>query len=534
MSGGGFFRSTSIVGAFTLISRVTGLLRDMVYSRMFGAGLLMDAFLVAFKIPNFMRRLFAEGAFSQAFVPVVSEYKVQRSHDEVRELVDGAMGTMAWFLSVVTIIGILAAPVFVLVFAPGFRTDGARFDLTVEMLRWTFPFILFISLAALAGGVLNSYGKFAVPATTSTLMNVVMIVFAALIAPHFERPGIVLAIGVFVAGFVQLAFQLPFMLKLGLLRRPRWSWGHEGVRKIGRLMLPAIFGSSVSQVALLLDTLIASFLVTGSIAWLYYADRLVEFPLGVFSIALATVILPGLAAHHASQSPERFAATLDWAVKLTTIVVLPATLALLLLSGPLTVTIFQYGEFDAHDARMSALALMAYSSGLMAFSMVKVLAPGYFARQDTRTPVKIGIQSLGVSMGLNLLVVLPLALMHPDRPGLHALLALNTGIGAWFNATMLYRGLRRQHVLHHSPGWGRTLWQIVAGCALMCAFLWFVAGDTERWVAMDALHRAGWMLLLVVGGAGIYFGTLYVLGMRVSHLRVQNVVVPPRPPEAAP
>jgi putative peptidoglycan lipid II flippase len=534
LSGGGFFRSTSIVGAFTLISRVTGLLRDMVYSRMFGAGLLMDAFLVAFKIPNFMRRLFAEGAFSQAFVPVVSEYKVQRPHDDVRELVDGAMGTMAWFLSVVTIVGVVAAPVFVLVFAPGFRDDAGRFDLTVDMLRWTFPFILFISLAALAGGVLNSYGKFAVPATTSTLMNIVMIVFAAFIAPYFPQPGIVLAIGVFVSGLVQLGFQLPFMIKLGLLRRPRWRWSDEGVRRIGRLMLPAIFGSSVSQVALLLDTLIASFLATGSIAWLYYADRLVEFPLGVFSIALATVILPGLAAHHASQSPERFASTLDWAVRLTTIVVLPATLALLLLAGPLTVAVFHYGAFDEQDARMSTLALMAYSSGLMGFSMVKVLAPGYFARQDTRTPVRIGIQSLVLSMSLNLAIVLPLAFIYPDRPGLHALLALTNGIGAWFNATMLYRGLRRQHVLHHGAGWRRTMGQVLAANVLMGLFLWFVGGDTQRWLEMDAWHRVGWMGLLVVGGAGIYFGTLYVLGMRVSHLRMQRVVVPPRPAENVP
>jgi len=531
---GGFFRSTSIVGAFTLISRVTGLLRDMVYSRMFGAGLLMDAFLVAFKIPNFMRRLFAEGAFSQAFVPVVSEYKVQRPHDEVRELVDGAMGTMAWFLSVVTIIGIIAAPVFVLVFAPGFRLDGERFDLTVDMLRWTFPFILFISLAALAGGVLNSYGKFAVPATTSTLMNIVMIVVAAFVAPYFAQPGLVLAIGVFVSGLVQLGFQLPFLLKLGLLRRPRWSWGHEGVRKIGRLMLPAIFGSSVSQVALLLDTVIASFLATGSIAWLYYADRLVEFPLGVFSIALATVILPGLAAHHASQEPARFAATLDWAVKLTTIIVLPATLALLLLAGPLTVTIFHYGRFDEQDVRMATLALMAYSSGLMGFSMVKVLAPGYFARQDTKTPVRIGIQSLSVNMALNLAIVLPLAFIYPDRPGLHALLALNNGIGAWFNATMLYRGLRKQQVLQHAPGWRRTFWQVLAGNVAMGLFLWLVAGDTDRWIQMDAWHRVGWMTILVVGGGGIYFGMLYVLGLRVQHLRVQRPVAPPQPAEPAP
>ena len=529
---GGFFKSTSIVGAFTLLSRVTGLLRDMVYSRMFGAGVLMDAFLVAFKIPNFMRRLFAEGAFSQAFVPVVSEYKVQRTHDEVRELVDGAAGTLAWFLTVVTLVGVLAAPLLVLLFAPGFRVDAGKFDLTVEMLRWTFPYLLFISLAALAGGVLNSYGKFAVPAITSTLMNLVMIVFDAWIAPSFARPGIVLAIGVFVAGIVQLAFQVPYLVKMGLLRRPRWRWGDEGVRKIGRLMLPAIFGSSVSQVALLLDVLIASFLATGSIAWLYYADRLMEFPLGVFSIALATVILPGLAAHHAAQSPERFTATLDWALRLVVIVVLPATAALIVLSGPLTVTIFHYGKFDEHDVRMASLALTAYATGLLAFSMVKVLAPGYFARQDTRTPVRIGIQSLGVNIGLNLAVVLPLALMFPGRPGLHALLALNNGIGAWYNSTMLYRGLRRQGVLHHASGWRRMLWQVAVGNVVMIAFLWFVAGDTQRWIEMGAWSRAQWMTLLVVGGGGLYFGTLYVLGMRLHELRVRPAG--PQPPAAQP
>ncbi len=516
---GGFFRNTSIVGAFTLLSRVSGLLRDMVYSRMFGAGVLMDAFLVAFKIPNFMRRLFAEGAFSQAFVPVVSEYKVRRPHDEVRELVDGAAGTLATFLALVTVVGILLAPLLVLLFAPGFRADADKYQLTVEMLRWTFPYLLFISLTALASGVLNSYGRFAVPAFTSTLLNLTMIVFAAFVAPRFERPGIALAIGVFVAGVVQLGFQVPFMARLGLLRRPRWRWDHEGVRKIGRLMLPAIFGSSVAQVSLLLDTLIASFLATGSIAWLYYADRLMEFPLGVFSIALGTVILPGLAAQHAAAAPERFAATLDWALRLTLLVVVPATLALLVLAGPLTVAIFHYGEFDAHDVRMAALALMAYASALLGFSMVKVLAPGYFARQDTRTPVRIGLQALSLSMGLNLLVVLPLALYH-ERPGLHALLALNTGLGAWFNSIMLYRGLRRQGVLQHGPGWKKLALQMLVANALLVGFLWWFGGDTERWLATGAWQRVLWMSGLVVGGAALYFGTLAALGLRVRHLRV--------------
>jgi putative peptidoglycan lipid II flippase len=253
-----------------------------------------------------------------------------------------------------------------------------------------------------------------------------------------------------------------------------------------------------------------------------------EFPLGVFSIALATVILPGLAAHHAAQAPGRFTATLDWALRLTVVVVLPATVALVVLAGPLTVTIFHYGKFDEHDVRMASLALMAYASGLLAFSMVKVLAPGYFARQDTKSPVRIGIQALAVNMGLNLVVVLPLALIYPDRPGLHALLALNNGIGAWYNSPMLYRGLRRQGVLHHAAGWRRMLWQVLAGNVVMVAFLWFVAGDTQRWIDMGAWARVQWMTLLVVGGAALYFGTLYILGMRLHELRVRPAG-PPAP-----
>jgi putative peptidoglycan lipid II flippase len=292
------------------------------------------------------------------------------------------------------------------------------------------------------------------------------------------------------------------------------------VRRIGRLMLPAIFGSSVSQVALLLDTLIASFLVTGSIAWLYYADRLMEFPLGVFSIALATVILPGLAAHHASRSQEQFRATLDWALRLTIVIVLPATLALVVLSEPLTIAIFHYGEFDARDVHMSSLALMAYASALLGFSLVKVLAPGFFARQDTKTPMRIGLQSLGVNMGLNVAIVLPLALTH-NQPGLHALLALNNGLGAWYNSTMLYRGLRRQGVLTHGPGWKRLWFQVVAGNVAMAAFLWWFAGNAHEWLGMRALERAGRMGLLVVGGATIYFGTMVALGLRVPDLKVR-------------
>ncbi len=308
----------------TLLSRVSGMLRDMVYSQVFGAGPLMDAFFIAFKIPNFLRRLSGEGAFSQAFVPVVSEYRIRRSPDEVRELVNGVTGTFGVALFVITAIGVVAAPVIIFMFAPGFRAEGGRFDLAVDMLRWTFPYLFFISLVSLASGVLNSYGRFGAAAFTPVMLNVIMIVTAFLVAPSTPNPGVVLAMGVFVSGVIQLAFLWPFMVRLGVAGMPRWNWAHEGVRRVARLMLPGIFGSSVAQVSLLLDSLVASFLLTGSISWLYYADRLVEFPMGMFTIALATVVLPALSAHHASQSPQRFAATLDWSVRLVFLFVTPA------------------------------------------------------------------------------------------------------------------------------------------------------------------------------------------------------------------
>jgi putative peptidoglycan lipid II flippase len=513
----GFLRSTSVVGGLTLLSRISGLARDMVYSHAFGAGTLMDAFLVAFKIPNFLRRLTAEGAFSQAFVPVVSEYKVRRSPEEVRHLVGGVSGTLGALLFVVTLIGVLAAPVLVTIFAPGFYGDGGRFDLTVGMLRLTFPYLLFISLVALASGILNSYGRFAVPAFTPVLLNLVMIVFASLIAPNFDQPGLVLAAGVFVAGVVQLTVQLPALKSIGMLTMPRWDRAHEGVRRIGRLMLPGIFGSSVAQVSLLLDTLIASFLVTGSIAWMYYADRLVEFPLGVFSIALATVILPGLSSHHANESKAEFAATLDWALRMTFLIVTPAAVGLLMLSGPLMATIFGYGEFGARDVRMSSFALMAYSIGLIGFSMVKVLAPGYFARQDTRTPVKVGMIALGVNMGFNLTVVVPAYLAGFPAP--HALLALSTGMSAFVNSGLLYRGLRRDGVYAPSHRWRRLVPQVLAANLAMAAFLWWATGDWAAWPAMATARRVVTMAGCVGIGGAIYFLVLFALGARPGDFR---------------
>ncbi len=513
----GFLRNTTIVGLLTLLSRVTGVIRDMVYLISFGAGPLMDAFLVAFKIPNFMRRLTAEGAFSQAFVPVISEYKAQKGHDEVRALVAGVSGVFGLVLFVITLIGVVAAPVLTFLFAPGWHGGDSRFDLTVEMLRFTFPYLFFISLVALGSGVLNSYGRFAVPALNQTLLNVVMIVAAGVVAPYFPNPGLVLAIGVFVAGLVQLVAQFPALRALRLLPRPRLDRAHEGVRRIARLMLPGIFGSSVAQVSLLLDTIIASFLVVGSVTWLYSADRLVEFPMGVFSIALATVILPGLSSHHSEKSPAKFEATLDWALRLTMTVVVPASVGLLMLSGPLIATIFGYGAFTDRDVLMCAYALMAYSLGLVGFSMVKVLAPGYFARQDTKTPVKVGIIALAFNMAFNVGVVVPAFLNGFPVP--HVLLAVSTGLSALINATLLYRGLRRDGIYRPSAAWRRLLPQVALASVAMALFLWWISGDWTAWTGWPAARRIGWLAIAVAGGGAVYFGVLALAGLRPRDLK---------------
>jgi putative peptidoglycan lipid II flippase len=511
------FKSTSVVGLTTLLSRVTGLARDMVYSQAFGAGTMMDAFLVAYKIPNFLRRLFAEGSFSQSFVPVISEYKVRRQPDEVRELIGGVFGTLGGVLFVVTLIGVIAAPLIVLMFAPGFTQQPGKYELTVQMLRWTFPYLFFISLTALFSGVLNSYSRFGVPAFTQVIMNVVMVVFAVVIAPHTANPGITLAIGVFVSGLLQVFFQMPFVAQLGLMSWPRWRPAADGVRRIGKLMLPGIIGSSMAQVSLLLDTLIASFLMTGSIAWLYYADRLMEFPLGVFSIALATVILPRLSAQHANESKQHFSATLDWSLRLVMLMVTPAAVALLVFAGPLTATIFGYGKFTPRDIEMATYALMAYSWGLLGFSLVKVLAPGYFARQDTRTPVRVGLIALAVNMGLNVGVVLPANYLGFPVP--HVLLATSTCASAAVNTFMLWRGLRREGVYRPGPGWTALLVQIGCASVAMAALLVWMGGDVAGWLAVSPLHRAARLAGCIVAGAALYFAVLFLTGLRPSQLR---------------
>jgi putative peptidoglycan lipid II flippase len=514
---GAIFKSTAVTGVATLVSRITGLVREMIYAQAFGASAFMDAWLVAFKIPNFLRRLFAEGSFSQAFVPVISEYKLKRSQDETRDLVDDVAGTFGVVLFVVTLIGVIAAPLIILIFAPGWYDEPDKWHLASSMLRWTFPYLFFISLSALFSGVLNSYGKFALPAYTQVIMNIVMIVVAMWIAPHTANPGVTLAMGVFVSGLLQVGFQVPAVIRLGLFKWPRWRPAAEGVRRIGKLMLPGIFGSSVAQVSLLLDTQIATFLITGSVSWLYYADRLMEFPLGVFSIALATVILPGLSRHHAGDSPERFTATLDWALRLVILLVSPAAVAMLVFAGPLTATTFGYGAFKAHDVQMASYALMAYSWGLLGFSLVKVLAPGYFARQDTRTPVRVGLIALGCNMALNVIVVLPAK--HFGFPYPHILIATSTCISAAINTTLLWRGLVRAGVYKPQPGWGALLLRVVFANAAMAALLIWLGGEIESWLAATPLERAARLALCVVAAAAAYFAALYLSGIRLAQMR---------------
>ncbi len=504
----------------TTLSRVLGLVRDVVFARYFGAGMDTDAFFIAFKIPNFLRRLFAEGAFSQAFVPVLTEYKTRRSRDDVRNLSAHVVGTLGVILFVITLIGVIAAPILVMAFAPGFIGDQPRLDLTAAMLRITFPYILFISLTALAGGILNSYSKFAVPAITPVLLNLVMIGAAIWGAPYMETPIMALAWGVFFAGIVQLLFQLPFLYRMKLLSLPRWGWQDEGVRRILRLMVPALFGSSVVQINLLFDVLIASFLAAGSVSWLYYSDRLVEFPLGVFGIALATVILPKLSQRHAEKSHEHFSLTLDWALRWVVIIGTPAALGLFLLAGPLITTIFHYGEFSDHSVHMARMSLMAYSFGLMGFILVKILAPGYYARQDTKTPVKYGIISMLANMVLNVLFVVPMVYLSFDGP--HAGLALATACSAFINAGLLYRGLRKKGVYHLHPGWLKLILRVMIASICMALVLWFGSGDLQTWLQWGLMDRAMHLSLWVLVGGLVYFGVLFGAGLRPQQLMMKS------------
>lgn len=516
VSGRSLIQSTSVVSGMTLVSRILGLVRDMVLARFFAISIVMDAFLVANRIPNMLRRFFAEGAFSQGFVPVMARYREKHSHAEAREFIDAIAGTFAIILFVVTLLGVLAAPVLVAIVAPGFIGDGGDFELATMMLRFTFPYLFFISLTAFAGGVLNTYGRFAVPAFTPVILNIALIAGVYFWAPHLEEPGMALAYAVFVAGVIQLLLQIPFLMKIRALPRPRWSWRHEGVQRSMRLMLPAIFGSSVAQINVLVGGIIASLLGVGKISLLYYSDRLMEFPLGLFGIALATVTLPYLSRQFSNDAHDEFAATIDWSMRLVLLIATPAAAGLIVLAQPLVATIFYGGAFSADDVAMTALALQAFAIGLVGFSFVKILAPAYFARHDTRTPVRIALIALGVNFVLS--VSLAWYLTSRGFAGNHAGLAVAISVAALVNAWLLYRGLKKDGVIRSSRGWGSLIAKTLLATSVMVALVFWMDRPVAWWLDADALTRAVWLAVTIAAGAASYGLVLLMLGLRVSSL----------------
>jgi putative peptidoglycan lipid II flippase len=518
--------------AGTFVSRLLGLVREVVVANVFGASAATDAFWVAFRIPNFMRRLFAEGSFSTAFVPALTEMKEKGSHEDLRLMIARVAGTLGAVLLVITALGMLFAPYVTTLFALGSQDEPAKFQLTSDLLRITFPFLLFISLTAMAGGVLNTFHRFALPAITPVIMNLCMIAGALWWAPYFKVPITALAWAILISGVLQLLVQLPLIAKMGLLAWPRWGWRAPEVQKTMRLMVPTLFGSSVAQVNLLLDTWIASFLITGSQTWLSQSDRLLEFPLGMFGVALGTVILPSLSRHHVNTDRAGFSKALDWGLRTTLLISIPAMLGLVLLAEPLIATMLQHGKYTPHDTHMAALVLSALSFGLPAFALVKVLAPAFYSRQDTKTPVRAGIASMIANMFLNgVFLALLFALWHtPDDlsqgwlqglskvPGLHMALGMASALASYLNLWMLWRALKRDGVYQREPGWARHWLRLAlsstAMVAVLIAGLWLWPDWTgSNWTRI-------WRLTTLVAAGGLtYLAMLFALGFRIRDLR---------------
>lgn len=512
----GLLRSSLLVSTMTMLSRILGLVRDVAIAALAGATANADAFFIAFKVPQFLRRLFAEGAFSQAFVPILSEYQQKRSFLDIKYLLDCVAGVLGSSLILVTTIAVVGAPWLTAVFAPGFLASPEKYALTASLIQITFPYLLFISLTGFAGAILNSYGRFAVPAFTPVILNACLISAAIWGVDYFAEPVYALAWGVFVAGITQFLFQLPFLANMHLLPKPKVNAKDEGVRRILALMLPAMFGVSVSQINLLLDTVLASFLPTGSVSWLYYSDRLVELPLGVFAIAVSTVILPSLSRKHADKSIEEFQVTLDWAMKMILFISLPAATALFILAEPILITLFHYGALTDSDVSMAALSLRAYCLGLLPFMMIKILAPGFYAQQNTKTPVKIGVVAMIANMVLNIALVVPLHMYF--KVG-HVGLALATFLSAGLNASLLLQGLRKREVYQVQPKFWLAVIRFVVATVCMATLLLWAQPDSADWFAWGWVGRVQHIALLVIAGITSYVATLFVTGLRPSDLR---------------
>ena len=500
-------KSLAAVSSITMISRVLGFVRDTIVARIFGAGMATDAFFIAFKLPNLLRRIFAEGAFSQAFVPILAEYKQQQGEEATRTFVAYVAGLLTLALTLVTVLGMLAAPWVIWATAPGFADTPEKFQLTTDLLRVTFPYILLISLSSFVGAILNTWNRFSVPAFTPTLLNVAMIVFALFFTPYFHPPVMALGWAVLAGGAMQLLYQLPHLKKIGMLVLPRLNLRDSGALRVMKQMLPAILGVSISQISLIINTIFASFLVAGSVSWMYYADRLMELPSGVLGVALGTILLPTLARTYANRDRQEYSRILDWGLRLCFVLVLPCSLALGILAEPLTVALFQYGKFNAFDAAMTQRALIAYSVGLLGIILIKVLAPGFYAQQNIRTPVKIGLFTLAVTQLFNLVLISHLQ---------HAGLALVISMGATMNAGLLYWKLRQQKLFEPQPGWASFLVKLGVAVLAMSAVLLGLLQVMPAWADGSMLDRFMRLGLLVVVGMLVYFGVLFTLGFRLK------------------
>ena len=537
-------KSGLIVSVMTLISRVLGLVRDVVIANVMGAGVMADVFLFANKIPNFFRRLFAEGAFAQAFVPVLGEYHTldeknsqqnaehsedakqttsEVSLDETRRLIAQVSGTLGVIITIVTLFGMLASPLFVILFGGGWFVDwlnngsdsvgGEKFELASSLLKITFPYLWFISFTALAGAVLNTMGRFAVAAFTPVLLNIAIILMAVYGAEYTQSPAHALAWGVFFGGLIQFLFQIPFLYKANVLVKPCWSWHSKGVTKVRKLIIPALFGVSVTQINLLLDTLIASFLITGSISWLYYADRLLEFPLGLFGIGIATVVLPSLSKLHSKNDPKQFTATLDWGIKVISFFGWPALAGLMVLAQPIIMVLFMRGEFSQTDVLQVSMALFAYLSGLLSFMFIKVLAPGYYARQDTKTPVKIGIKAMVANMAFNLM----LAPFYG-----YVGLAIATTLSATLNAWLLYRGLKQAQIYHLSRNTKIFIGKLIFAASVMAVVVYQLSYDFDVWLSLNFFEQILQLILCISVGCFSYFLVIFLLGVRLGDFKVKS------------
>lgn len=505
-------KSTSTVSAMTFFSRILGFIRDMVVAHMFGAGAGLDAFLVAFKIPNFMRRLFAEGAFSQAFVPVLSETVAVKSQPEVQFLIDRVCGCLLLVLTLITILGCVGAPFLITLFAPGFNENPQQFALASEMLRWTFPYLLLISMTAFFSGIQNAHNRFALPALTPVLLNISMI-FAALYLTGFAAdPVIALAWGVLLGGFLQLFFQLPAIYKLGLLPKPKIAFFDPNVKKVLKLMLPALIGASVMQINLLVDTIFASFLPAGSLTWLYYSDRLLEFPVGMFGVALATVVLPHLSKQYANKNDYAFSDSIDWAFRVILLIGIPCALGLILLAKPILSTLFQYGRFTAQDVIFTSYSLMALSLGLVGFLVVKIMVSAFYARQNTKLPLKVALVAISCNVIFNFILIGPFK---------HAGLALASTLSQAVQLSiLLYVLLKLKHYMP-SKGWLKYIFRLVLANTCMIAFLVVLSPEADAWLENSGLWRGYQLGILVAGSVVVYGAALWVVGLRFTHFNMR-------------